>query len=127
MWPRGCVRLFVTSTMLAKDNRLRDDKTIMKTLRLGRRVNHDAVSLVINKSTASKTKIAVVVGTKISKRAVIRNRLKRRTREALRLLIPRLQSGFDIVVFPRMLVDEVTFVELQKIIEDLFLKARLLI
>ncbi len=113
--------------MLSKENRLRDDKTIVKTLRLGRRVNHDALSLVINKSVTSKTKIAVVVGTKIHKRAVIRNRLKRRTREALRLLTPRLQPGFDVVVFPRMLVDEISFVELQKIIEGLFLKARLLV
>lgn len=113
--------------MLSKVNRLRDDKTIMKTLRVGRRVNHDAVSLVINTSATPKTKLAVVVGTKISKRAVIRNRLKRRTREALRILIPRLAPGFDIVVFPRMPVDEVSFEELKKIFEALFLKARLLV
>ncbi len=119
--------IFYLSSMLSKDNRLRDDKTITKTLRVGRRVNHDAVSLVINKSATPKTKIAVVVGTKVSKRAVVRNRLKRRTREALRLLITRLQPGFDIVVFPRPLVDDVTFLELQKILEELFLKARLLV
>lgn len=113
--------------MLSKENRLRDDKTIVKTLRLGRRINHDAISLVINKSPTPTTKIAVVVGTKISKRAVVRNRLKRRTREVLRLLTPRLQSGFDVVAFPRMPVDEVSFEELQKIITDLFIKARLLV
>ncbi len=113
--------------MLAKPDRLRDDKTITKTLRTGRRVNHDAVSLVIAKSVGEKTKVAVVVGTKIDKRAVVRNKLKRRTREAIRPLLPRLLKGFDVVAFPRLPVGEIDFVELKKIFEALFKKANLLV
>lgn len=113
--------------MLSKPHRLGDDKTITKTLRIGRRVNHDAVSLVIAKSAGGKTKVAVVVGTKIDKRAVVRNRLKRRTREAIRSLIPRLLPGFDVVAFPRLPVADIPFVELKKIFEELFKKAQLLV
>lgn len=113
--------------MLDKSHRLRDDKTIAKTLRIGRRVSHSAVSLVIAKSGGAKTKVAVVVGTKIDKRAVVRNRLKRRTREALRPLIPRVAPGFDIVAFPRLPLAEIPFEELKKIFEDLLSKAQILV
>lgn len=42
-----------------------------------------------------------VVGIKISKKAVARNRLRRQFQEMARLAIPEIKSGVDIVVFPR--------------------------
>jgi len=113
--------------MLEKTNRLRSDKTIVKTLRIGRRINTSAYSLVAAKSSSAVTKVAVVVGTKIDKRAVVRNRLKRRTREAVRTLLPSLLPGFDVILFPRLIVETMPYGQLQKDLEDLFLKARLLI
>lgn len=113
--------------MLTKPNRLTNEKDITKALRLGRRLNHAAISFVVSASNDAVSRIAVVVGTKVDKRAVVRNRLKRRTREALRPLTARLVPGFHIVAFPRLGVDTMSFGELQGVIADLFMKARLLV
>lgn len=44
------------------------------------------------------TRIGISVSTKVSKKAVIRNRIKRQLRAAFRCLLPRLSSGWLIVV-----------------------------
>ena len=44
--------------------------------------------------------IAVVVSKKVHRRAVVRNRIKRRIRAQLQYLLPRLQSGWQVIVVP---------------------------
>jgi ribonuclease P protein component len=44
------------------------------------------------------TRAGISISQKVSKRAVIRNRIKRQIRAALRQLIPRLSPGWDIVI-----------------------------
>lgn len=74
----------------------------------------------------SKSRIAVVVGKKILKSAVGRNRIRRRIYEHIRQQIPRFKSNFDIVVivssseFLTMPSDELT-----NQIEDLFVRSGL--
>ncbi len=46
-------------------------------------------------------KVAVTVGTKVSKRAVVRNRLRRRIREVLRNMFPHMKGSGDMVVLTR--------------------------
>lgn len=44
------------------------------------------------------SRIAVVVSRKIHKRATVRNRIRRRIYEELRLTLPHIKNSFDIVV-----------------------------
>ena len=44
--------------------------------------------------------IAVVVSKKVHRRAVVRNRIKRRIRAQLQPLLPRLQPGWQVIVVP---------------------------
>jgi ribonuclease P protein component len=44
------------------------------------------------------TCIGISIGLKVSKRAVIRNRIKRRIRSAMQQLLPELSSGWQIVI-----------------------------
>jgi ribonuclease P protein component len=45
-----------------------------------------------------QTCIGISIGLKVSKRAVIRNRIKRRIRAAMQQLLPELSSGWQIVI-----------------------------
>lgn len=46
----------------------------------------------------AQTCIGISIGLKVSKRAVIRNRVKRRIRSAIQELLPHLSSGWQIVI-----------------------------
>ena len=52
-------------------------------------------------SPGSQTRIGISVSQKVSKRAVVRNRIKRQLRAACRQLLPQLQPGWDVVIVVR--------------------------
>ena len=53
-------------------------------------------------------------------KAVVRNRIKRRVREALRLRLDRLNPQCELVINPRRQVLEASFPELEREVEKLF-------
>jgi ribonuclease P protein component len=59
--------------------------------------------------------------------AVTRNRVRRLLREAVRLLHPHLQVGFDVVIVARHAIVEEPFVTIQRIVEELYRKAGLVL
>jgi ribonuclease P protein component len=72
-------------------------------------------------SHRNKSRIAVVVGKKVLKSAVGRNRIRRRIYEYIRQQIPRLSQNFDIVVIVSSSeFATMTSAELQTNIEALF-------
>ncbi len=61
-----------------------------------------------------ETRFAIVVGHTVSKKAVIRNRLRRRLREIVRMRLPHLVPGFDVVLIVRSPAIKKTFAELAR-------------
>lgn len=47
---------------------------------------------------AEPTRVGISISQKVSKRAVIRNRIKRRLKVAARSLLPRFLTGWDLIV-----------------------------
>lgn len=84
-------------------------------LRFGKRYKSDAVS-----------RFGFMVGTKVSKSSVIRNRLKRRMREAVRAFVPRIPPGFDVVFIAFPESRDFDFDQVRSQIEIILSKARLL-
>ncbi len=58
-------------------------------------------------------------------KAVVRNRIRRRMREAVRLQFPFLTAGVDYVFHPRRSVLEVGFAQLRREVERIFRKCEL--
>lgn len=54
------------------------------------------IKVVRNMLTVSR--FAVVVGNKVSKHAVDRNRIRRQYREILRVMLPEIKSGCDVLL-----------------------------
>jgi len=68
-------------------------------------------------------------GIVVSKRvgsAVVRNLIKRRLREALYQIHPRLKQGYDVIVIARPVIVEQPFEKLLRILVRLFNKAKLI-
>lgn len=92
---------------MERDLRLRRQRDVRVARSRGRSVTHGpyVMRYLRNAAAPDANRYTVVAGKKCGG-AVQRNRLKRVTREALRTLHPRLQSGFDCVIILRGTVEE---------------------
>lgn len=84
--------------MLPATNRLRKTNEIERVWKRGRSFFDPLVQMKVARNDLAVTRFAVVVGTKADKRAVRRNLVKRRIREALRQTLPEIAPGYDAIV-----------------------------
>ena len=76
--------------------------------------------------TPQPTRIGVSISQKVSKLAVVRNRIKRRIRAALRQLIPELLPGWLVVITVRPSAVECCYEEFLQELKQLLTKAEVL-
>jgi len=125
--------------MLPPRNRLKHRKDFSAVYRKGMRRNSAHLSLralrkpksvEISKPTAEKslqpTRTGISISLKVSKRAVVRNRIKRQIRAALRQLLPRLKFGWDLVIVVRPIAQECNYAEILQELEQLLVEAEVL-
>lgn len=84
--------------MLPKEYRLRRDKEFKQVFKSGKSVFDAACGLKFQKNSMKNSRFAVVVGTKVSKSAVKRNRTRRQYQEIIRLKFDDISSGFDVIL-----------------------------
>lgn len=71
--------------MLNKNFRFHSRGGVRYTYAHGKTIRHAKISLIYNENTRGFQRFSVVVSKKVDKRAVVRNRLRRRFYEAIRL------------------------------------------
>lgn len=109
--------------MLPKQNRLPSFK-IKSVMRAGKRVHDDGMQLMYTQNTLPVSRFAFVVPKSVDKRAVARNRVRRLVREAVRLAIPNVAAGWDVVVLvKKVFADE--FAAADERVRELLLRAKL--
>jgi ribonuclease P protein component len=77
-------------------------------------------------SADSPSRIGISISKKVSKKAVVRNRIKRQIRAILRQLLPRLKSGWNIVISVRSQAVECDYQQFLQELEQLLAKAEVL-
>ena len=115
--------------MLPRSNRLTRSADIQQVLRQGTCLGSPQLRVCAQAQPAPVTsRIACVVGKKVSKSAVKRNRLKRQIREAVRLLLKegRVSSGNMIVLMAKPDMLEATYAEIADDVSSLFSRAKVL-
>lgn len=124
--------------MLQENNRLKKKRDIEITLENGKFVGGALATMKYWKVDPEKypkrnyslqdLKVGFVAGLKISKKAVVRNRLKRQMREVLRLLLKEksLPLGYMILFFAKKEMIGRPYEEITKDIQGLLHRARLL-
>jgi len=91
--------------MLKKTNRISYDKEFDRVFKSGQSFYGQVLGVRAAINERAETRAGILVSTKVSKKAVIRNRLKRQIREIFFAELPKLKSGYDlvIIVLPRIL------------------------
>lgn len=88
-----------------KDERLRRSQDITEALKTGTRLGQDGISLTFReRKGAPGTRAGFIVRKKLGK-AVSRNLMKRRMREAYRRIKNRLKPGYDLVFSANQIIE----------------------
>ena len=112
--------------MIKKSYRFHSRGGVRYTYQNGKTIRGAKISLVFADNSRNKQRYAVVVSKKILKSAVGRNRIRRRTYEAIRVQLPNIQKPVDcIFIVNSKEVLDIDFKELRTLIRDL-LKGRIL-
>jgi ribonuclease P protein component len=74
----------------------------------------------------SPTQIGISISQKVSKKAVVRNRIKRQIRAIFRQLLPRLSPGWQLVVVVRPGAQECEYAQFLRELEQLLVEAEVL-
>ena len=71
------------------------------------------------------SRFAIIVSLKVDKKAVVRNRIKRRLREIVHKKLKKIKPGFDLMVMTRSAVKDLEFQVLKEKVGALLKKAKL--
>ncbi len=112
--------------MLKKSARIIKTKDWQILHKQGRTVFGQGIALKILKNESGISRFGVVAGTKVSKRATIRNRLKRQIRAIIRQNYNKIRNGYDMIIIIRPELATKTFAEIKNVLEESFKKAGLI-
>ena len=104
--------------MLPRVHRLRRSADIRQVRRRGHRRGHSLLLLFAYEKKFGKTRFAVALSGRVGN-AVVRNRAKRRIREAVRHRLREVRDGWDCVFVARPAVATASFPEIDQAVQQL--------
>jgi ribonuclease P protein component len=113
--------------MLKKENRLRKTKEINRVFKSKKGFYDDLLGVKILKNDKKINKYCIIISANISKKAVERNRLRRKIKAIIIELEPSLKKGLDcLIIVKKKALDSDGFT-IKKSIEKIFKKNKLYI
>ncbi|MDA0267966.1 MAG: ribonuclease P protein component [Cyanobacteria bacterium] len=115
---------------LPKHHRLTRNRDFVAVRRFGKRVSSPSLVVGIRPRPHGggdiPIRFGITVSQKVSKRAVIRNQLKRRVSAAVQSLLPRLKSSLDVVIVVRSPAIQCDYEQLLQQLRQLLLEHEVL-
>jgi ribonuclease P protein component len=112
--------------MLPKYHRLTKRKDFERIWKYGKGFFVKEIGFKLLKNNLDCFRFAFIVSTKISKEAVVRNKIKRRLREIIHKRLPAIKSGFDCIVVTRSGIEKLSYREMEEKIEEILTRLSLL-
>ena len=116
---------FRQSTMLAKENRLKKKKDFETVFKKGKGFKDNFLALKIAPNNLKTSRFGFIVSQKVSKKAVVRNKIRRRLSEAIRLNLKDIKRGVDIALIALPGIESKTYLEIKETLATIFKKAGL--
>jgi ribonuclease P protein component len=112
--------------MLPFKNRLKKEKEIEEVFKKGKSIKEGFFFLKEVKNNLTDSRFCFSIPGNVTKKAVVRNRLKRRMREVVRENLPKIKKGLDIVVIALPGSEKLDFKNIKKGLLKLFSRAKIL-
>ncbi len=112
--------------MLPLDNRIRKKKEFDKIFKEGIVSQSDSIIIKILKNDQKKTRFGFIVSKKVSPKATERNKIKRILREQIRIRLPEIKKGFDMVIISKKEALEKNSKEIGREMEKMLVKSKVL-
>ncbi len=106
--------------------RVREDRRFREIRQRGRSYAADALVLCALTNDLGYSRFGFAVNSRIGN-AVVRNRIKRRLREAMRLRMGSIAPGWDVVLIARRPIRGLTYAQMDGVCARLLRKAKLLV
>lgn len=111
--------------MLKKSNRITKDKEFDRAFKTGQSFYTKIFGVKATDNGQEAVRLGVLVSTKVSKKAVVRNKVKRQIREIIQKELSNLKNGKDIVVIVFSQILDKNFKELEEAIISALKKLKL--
>ena len=112
--------------MLPKKNRVKKKGDIEKVLRGGEWFRETFLVLKKRENKLKDSRFGFIVSQKVSKKAVVRNKIKRRLRESVMPLIKKIKSGQDFAFIALPKTETKNFLEIDEVVKKILNKAKVL-
>lgn len=112
--------------MLPIKNRLKKREDFAKVFSKGAYAGYDGLSIKYAKNSLEVSRIGFPVGKNYSKKAVVRNRVRRILRAGSSQYLANIKPGFDIIVLIRPTFQNIEFQQVTTELKKVFQKANLL-
>jgi len=111
--------------MIPKKNRLTSKKDFARVFAKGRLFRSHGISMKIVRTGSEISRFGFVVSNKVSKRAVVRNKIRRRLRVSVGRRLGTIPPGYDVAVLVFKEVLEMGFKDMDASVERLLEKSGL--
>jgi len=111
--------------MLPKINRIKKKKDFETIFKNSKSFRNNLFIFKTRKNNLKLNRFGFVVSQKVSKKATLRNKIKRRLGEAIRDKMENIEIGTDLVFITLPGIEKKEFSEIKKAVEDSLVKAKL--
>jgi ribonuclease P protein component len=111
--------------MLSRKNLLKKKTDIERVFKKGKGFKEDFLLLKAVKNSLGLSRFGFVVSQKVSKKAVLRNKIRRRLKEILGAKLKRIKNDYDCLLIVLPGLENKDFWEMEYIINKLFIKGNL--
>lgn len=112
--------------MLSRESHLRKKKDFEKVFKAGKTVRGELLVLKFKENGSSVTKVGISVSKKVSPKATVRNKIRRRLAAAFRKIMFSKTKGLDMVLIVVPGLEEKNFHQIKEVLENIFRKAKLI-
>jgi len=112
--------------MLPKINRLRKKKDFERLFKKGKSFKKGFLVLKFTQNNLNEHRFGFIISQKVSKKATLRNKIKRRLRVVTRQNIKNIKKGVDVVLIALSGLEKKDFAEVKEMANNLFNKTGLI-